>query len=163
MTSAPPTKPVQRQFNFAGLDRACLALVPTVKCLLACDEDRVLDLIADRQLVAFDLRGARAEKCFPGIWFQSLRAVWQRQHAGLQEPLQYNGEATALAIADLLPAQRDLLRLTEVGRLLCVTNSHLHNLIDAKLLTGVGGDSVCRAPMIKRAGLANFLMKRRMA
>lgn len=163
-TSASPRAilPVQRSFNFTGLDRACLALLPTVKCLLACDEDRVLDLIAEHELVAFDLRGPRSEKAFPGIWFQSIRAHWQRQHEGCQQPLGYNGEATALAIADLLPEHRDRLRLTEVARLMCVTNGHLHNLLDAKLLTGIGGDRVCQAPLITRRSVAEFLTARRM-
>lgn len=156
--------PVQRQFNFAGLDRACLALVPAVRCLLACDEDRVLQLIGDHQLVAYDLRAPDAARSYPAIWFQSIRDFWIRREAGFHETLFYNGEADELVFRDLFPTRREALRLGELKLSLSVTSTHLHNLLDAHLLRSVPGtgDRVSKAPMIYRASVVEFLTGRRM-
>jgi hypothetical protein len=158
------TAPIQRQFDFTDLDRACLALVSTVKCLVSCDEFKVFQLIRDHELVAFDLSGPGTKKVFPGIWFQSIRAYLQRRAGGCRVPLRYNGEATALAIAELLSVHREKLRLTELTMSLCVTRRHIHNLLEAHLLTAVPGtgDRISRAPLIWRASVVEFLTGRRM-
>jgi hypothetical protein len=146
----------QRQFNFGGPWRACLAPVSAVKVFLMCDEDRVLDLIYDRKLVGFDLRGPGAERAFPGIWSRSIRTLCEG------DPRLDYGAETATAILDLLPHRREDIRLSEVCRLLCVTSGHLHNLLDSGAIKGIGGDCVSKAPMILRNSLESFLTERRM-
>jgi len=158
-------KEVQRQFNFAGVNRGCLAMVSTARRVLWVKTPRVMELILDKQLVAFDLRGEASGNALPGIWFQSLRAFWERQHSGCQAALDYGTEATALAIADLLPEHRDRLRLTELEDLFCVSRFHMHNLVRAGLLQAVNGtgNTVNQTPMIPRRSVVEFLTARRMA
>jgi hypothetical protein len=156
---AAPT--IQRRFGFdAACEKHSLALMATAKWFLRCDEDQILCLIADRQLVGFDLRGPGAEKIFPGIWYRSLAAVKDERDG---RDMSFSDDATDEAIADIFP-KRERLRLAEVKLALCVTSSHLHHLLDGGLLRSVQGtgDRICKAPLITRESVVEFLKARRM-
>ena len=164
MTTTLNHPPLQRLLPIFRGRPNCLARMEAVIYVLGLDEFRIADLIADHELVAFDLRGDGAEKSLPCVWSQSIRAYKERAENGCTDALAYNGAATALAISDIFPERRDALRLTEVTMALGIKRRHVHKLLTAHLLMSVPGtgNHVWQAPQLTRASVVKFLSERRM-
>ena len=135
-----------------------LARMHAAKFLLRCDEDDVKHYIADRRLVAFDLR-AEGKFAAIGVWVPSMRAFIQ---GDLSERF-WDDSATISAIDYLFPSRAHL-RLTEVSHGFCCERPFVHKLIRLKLLSAAPGtgDRVNKAPLLTRASVAAFLTGRRM-
>lgn len=159
------TLPVQRPLPLAvGNTAPVLALMQTCKHVLRVDEDDVLGLIADRQLVAFDLRTEGAARSFPAVWSVSLYflAGCRCNEAPRQMFYSIDNPTTGAVVRSLFPFEREALRLREVMTAFGVTSLHLHRLLESGLLSGTGGDRVCKAPTISRASVVSFLEARRL-
>lgn len=139
--------------------RRPLARMDAVKAALRCDEDHVLYLLHDKQLHGFDLRGKRAGRCVPGVWYPTLHAVVSRKDGPGNHPWQRVN--TEEMINDILPA-RPRLRLTELTCALTVVPGHVHHWIRDGLIQAEGGDRVSKAPLLRRDSVVAFLKCRRL-
>jgi hypothetical protein len=153
---------LQQPFGLAACEKHSLARLETAMWWLEIGEVEVLDSIADRALVAFNLAGPGAERRLPGIWSHSLLEFQPREQSGLR----FSGKAhsTGDVLTDILPPGLRDLRFEEVLRALGIKRRLLHVLLEAALLAAVPGtgDKVSRAPVITRASVVEFLTARRM-
>jgi hypothetical protein len=174
----------------AACQKHSLARLEIATWWLDLNEVAILDLIADRALVAFNLAGPHTLRRLPGIWcqslneFQQVRAALNNKAPSALDPAATTGlrkrlcrtvsassaslrkirHSTVDVLADILPPGRRDLHFREVLRALGIKRHLLHDLLQAALLATVPGtgDKVSRAPLITRASVVDFLTARRM-
>lgn len=162
-TLTPHRPAVQRRLPIA-VETYFLASIEAARKELRTDEDEVMDLIADRQLLAFDLRTPDAGKSFVRIWPGSIDALADARKIGrLVEPL---SEAQVDQIMNyLIGTNRAQVRATLLKERWVTSSTHIHNLIEAKLLQSVAGtgDTINKTPMVIRDSVVTFLKSRRLS
>lgn len=162
---SPPSRETQRRFPFSDLGTgAPLLTISAVRSLLNRDEDAVLYLIEDGQLAfAFDLAMPGARRMELRVWRGALAAM-NRSH--LTPALSPSGEGGDLArvIADILPPlNAAVIRSATLAQRWVCSRTHVHELLDAELLTEVGAEArkATNSRNLTRASAGAFLRARR--
>lgn len=150
------------------VDVSFMSSIDAARRDLRTDENEVMDLIADKQLLAFDLRTPNAQKSFVRIYTPSLDACVENRKLGTVNAHGLPPEGGPILdaiITRIIGTNKAHIRASLLKMRWTTSPDHIRHLIEARLLERVAGsgDAVNQTSMITRSSIVALLKARRMS